>query len=110
MIEDILNDTINRFNGKVATDEKLRSDLTGISRSIVLRLDDGRRFNFQLSDCHVGKPNIGDLDKPDISIESDEATLEALYKKELRPMKAFAMRKIRIDSSVEDLLRLRKFF
>ena len=110
MIDDILNDTINKFNDKIATDEKLRSDLTGISRSIVLRLDDGRRFNFQLSDCHASKPNVGDLDNPDISIESDEATLEALYKGEMRAMKAFALRKLRVKSTMEDLLRLRKFF
>ena len=110
MIEDILTDIINQFNGKIITDEKLRSELTGVARSLVLRLDDGRKFNFHLADCKVSNFVVGDLDNPDIAIESDEATLEALYKKELRPMKAFALRKIRINSSMDDLLRFRKFF
>ena len=110
MIEEILAKTIEKFNEKATNDEKLRSELAGISRSIVLRLDDGRRFNFHLSNGQASKLSIGDLEKPDISIESDEATLMALYNKELRPMKAFALRKVRIDGSVEDLLRLRKFF
>ena len=110
MIEKILSDTIDKFNQKAATDEKLKAELAGISRSIVLRLKDGRSFHFQLADGRAEKPKAGDIDRPDISIESDEATIEALYKREMRVMKALALKKLRIDSSLEDMLRLRKFF
>jgi putative sterol carrier protein len=110
MIEKILSETIDKFNEKAATDEKLKAELAGVSRSIVLRLDDGRKFHFQLVNGRAGKPEVGDLDEPDISIESDEATIEALYTREMRVMKALALKKLRIDGSFEDLLRLRKFF
>lgn len=110
MIEDILADTIDKFNKKAAADEKLRSELAGVSRKIVLRLDDGRTFNFRLSEAQAIDLKTGDADNPDISIESDEATLDALYKGEMRVMKALALKKLRIQGSFQDLLRLRKFF
>jgi len=110
MIEEMLTETINKFNEKVATDEKLRSELAGVSRSIVLRLDDGRSYHFQLSDGRASNMKVGDIDKPDISIESDEATIEALYKRDMRVMKALVLKKLRVSGSIEDLLRVRKFF
>jgi putative sterol carrier protein len=110
MIEDIFNDIISKFNEKAKTDEKLRSELAGISKRVVIRLDDGRNFNFDLTDGRASELRKGSTDNPDIEIESDEKTIEALYKKDMRTMKALALKKVRIKGSIEDLLRLRKFF
>jgi putative sterol carrier protein len=110
MIEDIFRDIISRFNEKVAADEKLRSELAGVNRTILITLDDGRNYNFFLSDSRASELVIGPITNPDISIDSNEETIEALYKGEMRVMKALALKKIRIKGSFEDLLRLRKFF
>jgi len=110
MIEKILTEIIAKFNGKAATDEKLKSELAGISRTILLKLDDGRSFHFSLSDGRASEPRSGHIEDPDIRIESDETTIVALYRREMRVMKALALKKLRVDSSMDDLLRLRKFF
>jgi putative sterol carrier protein len=110
MIEDILGDVISRFNEKAATDEKMRSELAGVNRTILIVLDDGRNFNFTLADSKASNLIVGSIANPDISIESDERTIEALYKGDMRVMKALALKKVRIKGSIEDLLRLRKFF
>jgi len=110
MIEDIFRDIISRFNGKAAADDKLRSELAGVNRTVLIILDDGRNYNFSLSDSRASDLIIGPIENPDVSIESNEETIEALYKGEMRVMKALALKKVRIKGSFEDLLRLRKFF
>jgi len=110
MIEDILRDIISKFNQKAADDEKLRSELAGVNRTVLIHLDDGRKFNFSLSDSKASDLASGPIENPDISIESNEETIEALYKGEMRVMKAIALKKIRVKGSMEDLLRFRKFF
>lgn len=110
MIEETLSEIIGKFNDKVASDEKLRSELVGVSRTILLKLEDGRSYHFSLAGCRASEAQPGDIGNPDITIESDESTITALYKKEMRTMKALALKKLRIDASFEDMLRLRKFF
>jgi len=110
MIEDVFRDIISRFNEKAAGDEKLRSELAGVNRTILIILDDGRSYNFSLSDSRASDLIVAPIENPDISIESNEETIEALYKGEMRVMKALALKKLRIKGSFEDLLRLRKFF
>lgn len=110
MIEDILRDIISRFNEKAATDEKLKSELVGVNRSILITLEDGRNYNFSLSDSRASDLVSGSIENPDISIESSEQTIEALYKGDMRVMKALALKKLRVKGSIEDLLRFRKFF
>lgn len=110
MIEDIFREIISRFNEKAAADEKMRSELAGVNRTILIILDDGRDYNFSLSDSRASDLVVGPIENADISIESSEETIEALYKGEMRVMKALALKKLRINGSFEDLLRLRKFF
>ena len=109
-IEDHLQEAISKFNQKAATDEKLRSELAGVERTVLIKLDDGRAFNFDVRNGKAGDLRIGSAGNAQIIIESNERTLEALFKKEIRVMKAYATKKLRIKASLEDMLRLRKFF
>lgn len=110
MIEDILKDIIRRFNEKASTDGKMKSELAGMERKVLIKLDDGRVFHFLLSNGQAGELMSGSIEDSDISIESDEQTLEGLYKGEIRAMKALALKKVRVKSTLEDMLRLRRFF
>jgi putative sterol carrier protein len=110
MIEDILRDVIARFNEKAASDEKIRIELAGVKRTVLVSLDDGRRFNFRLEDAKASSLGIGSIDNPDIAVESSEEIIDQLYRGEMRVMKAIALKKVRIKGSFEDLLRFRKFF
>ena len=109
-MRELLEKTIARFNEKAKTDVKLRSELEGIERKVLLDLKDGTMYNFLLKDAHVDGLNDGKVDSPDITIIADRGTLEALYKREIGPMKAIALQKLKVRASIEDMLRLRKFF
>jgi putative sterol carrier protein len=50
------------------------------------------------------------VENPDITITSDPKTVEELITGKMKPMKAWALKKIRIKGSLEDVMRLRKFF
>jgi putative sterol carrier protein len=111
MLEDELNRLIGTFNQKVQTDEKLRSEIQGKVRSVLVELSDAESFNFMLKDNRLGPLGRGKVDNPDIHITTDSATMEALVKKEMGPMKALVTKKLKLTKiSMEDLGTLRKFF
>jgi putative sterol carrier protein len=109
-VRELLEKTVERFNEKAKADEKLRNELTGIQRTVLLDLKDGTMYNFILKDAHVDGVNEGAVDSPDITIIADRSTLEALFRREIGPMKAIALQKLKVRASIEDMLRLRKFF
>ena len=109
-MRELLEKTVARFNEKARTDEKLRSELAGVERKVLLDLKDGTMYNFLLKDAHVDGVHDGTVDSPDITIIADRGTLEALFKREIGPMKAIALQKLKVRASIEEMLRLRKFF
>ena len=109
-MKELLEQAIAKFNAKAQTDEKLRKELEDVERSVLVDLKDGTRFHFTLKDQQIGPLGDGPIEGPDITILSDAATLTALLRKEMGPMKAYATQKLKIKASLEDVLRLRKFF
>lgn len=109
-MKDLLEQAIAKFNARANADEKLRRELDGVERKILVELKDGTRFHFLLRDRQIGPVGDGPVDAPDITIQSDAATLAALLRRETGPMKAMATQKLKVKASLEDLLRLRKFF
>lgn len=109
-MRELLEQAISKFNEKARTNEKLQADLDGIERKVFVDCKDGPKFNFLLKDKRIGPLAEGPVDAPDVTILSDSATLTALLKKEMGPMKAYATQKLKIKASLEDVLRLRKFF
>ncbi len=109
-MKEVLEKVIFKFNERTKIDEKLRNELMGIERKIQLELKDGAKFNFILKDAHVDGVNDGPIAMPDITIITDTVTLDALFKREMGPMKAIALQRLKVKASIEDMLRLRKFF
>ncbi|HEY5538220.1 MAG TPA: SCP2 sterol-binding domain-containing protein [Thermoplasmata archaeon] len=109
-MKDLLTEAIAKFNAKVQTDGKLRDELEGIERKVLVDLKDGPKFSFVLKDKQIGPVSEGSIDAPDVTIQSDASTLTALLKREMGPMKAYATQKLKIKASLDDVLRLRKLF
>lgn len=106
----LLEEAISKFNEKARTDAKLHAELEGVVRKVLVDCKDGPKFNFLLKDQQIGPLLDGPVETPDVSILSDSATLTALLKKEMGPMKAYATQRLKVKASLDDLLRLRKFF
>ncbi len=100
---------IVKFNDKVAEDEVLQKELEGLKKTVQVDLGE-EQYNFTLQDKKIDCFCEGKLDNPDITITSDPETIEGLIDGNIRPMKAFALRKIRVNGSLEDILHLRKLF
>jgi putative sterol carrier protein len=105
----ILQDTIDRFHKKVECDPKLRQELLGIKKCVNIELG-CESYHFILKDANIDQLCDGMMDGPDILITSDPQTVEDLYTGKMKVMKAYALRKIRVKGSMEDVMRLRNLF
>lgn len=105
-----LEGLIARFNARVREDAKLRAELQGIERTVVVDLKDGTKYNFTLKDAHVEGLLDGAVDNADITIIADSTTIRGLIAREIGPMKAFATGRLKVKGDLEDLARFRKFF
>ncbi|HDP96390.1 MAG TPA: hypothetical protein ENN25_01690 [Euryarchaeota archaeon] len=110
MVEHLIRDAIEKLNEKRESDEKVRAELEGLDRTIMISLTDGRIFNFAIENGHLSELRDGAIQNPDISIESDAETLEGIFKGEIGAMKALALKRIRVNASIQDMLRIRKLF
>ena len=108
-LEPQLQELIAKFNDKIAQDEKLRGELKGVDKKVLIDLD-SERYNFHLYDEKVNNFKPGEIANPDITIQSDPETMEGLISGKIKPMKALALRKLRLKGSIDDMLRLRSLF
>jgi putative sterol carrier protein len=110
MVEELLREAIDKFNKKADDDPNLRAELQGVRKVVQVEVTDGDWFNFVLENAHVGGLTKGSVENPDIRIIASKETLYQLRSRELRVMKAYVTRKLQVKGSIEDVLRLRKFF
>ncbi len=104
-----LENAAERFNKKACADTELKKELNGMSKRVLVDLGT-EKYNFELKECSV--PSINDgapATPPDITIISDPDTIVKLVNGEMKVMKAWALKKVRIKGSIDDVLRLRKF-
>ncbi len=109
-MRELLEALVAKFNAKVDKDERLRAELQGIERTVVLDLKDGTKYHFILKDAHVDGVRDGGPERADLVVISDPATLSGLLKGEIGPFKAYATGRLRVKGDIEDLMRFRKFF
>ena len=110
VLEELLRDTVEKFNRKAAEDQNLSKELAGIRKLIQVETTDGDTYHFTLENSRIGAVEKGSAENPDIRVIADTETYTRLATGELRAMKAYATRKLQVKGSIEDLLRLRKLF
>ena len=108
-VKDLLEETIAKFNAKVEKDENLKKELECIKKKANINLGT-ECYSFELSCTKIHSLREGMVADPDIIITSDPKTIEDLITGKMKPMKAWALKKIKIKGSLEDVMRLRKFF
>ena len=110
MVEQYLREMIVTFNKKAAEDPKLAKEFAGVKRLVEIVVTDGQSYHFLLDNSRVGELQMGKATNPEISVTASKETFDQLRSGELRPMKALALKKLKVHASLEDMLRLRKFF
>ena len=109
-MREALESLVARFNAKVDEDERLRGELKGIERRVVLDLKGGTKYHFVLKDAHVDGIRDGGTENADLIITSDRETIKGLLAGDIGPFKAYATGRLKVKGDIEDLLRFRKFF
>ena len=109
-MKELLQSLIEKFNTRVASDPALQEELAGITKTVVIDLQDGTSYHFVLRDTRIEGPYDGTSPSADVTILTDPDTLKALIAREMGPFKAYALGKVKLKGSFEDLLRFRKFF
>ena len=110
MVEQFLKEMIDKFNAKAAADPAFEKELQGLRKVVQVEVTDGEKYHFTLENARIGSMSKGTTENPDIAIIGSTETYMKLKSGELRPMKAYALRKLQIKGTLEDILRLRKFF
>ena len=108
-VKQVLDDVVAQFNARVSCDDSLRRELAGIRKRVQVDLGP-EQYYFIIDNSKVEGVCDGCIENPDITIISDEDTVRKLHCRELKIMKAWALKKIRVKGSLEDIMRLRKFF
>lgn len=104
-----IQELVGKFNEKVKEDEILREDLKGMDKKVLIDLE-SEKYHFRLQDQKIDGIEEGEIPDPDITINSDPETMQGILDGTIKPMKAFALRKVRFKGNIDDLLRLRKLF
>ena len=108
-MEELLKEWLEKAKKRMEEDEKFKKDLREFDGVFQLEITDGDSYHIALKDGEVGELTKGEVDNPRLKVTSDTQTMKALMTGEMGAMKAFALRKIKLDGSLEDIMRLRKF-
>ncbi len=103
-----LTSLVERFNRKVERTPAIAEELSGLERTIAVRLSDEGSYAVDLAGGRLRNLRAGMPEHPHLTIATDARTFEQLLSKELGPMKALVTRKLSIEGSLEDKLLLRR--
>jgi len=109
-LKGLIETAIKKFNDRAKEDEKLRKQLKDMDRRIMLEFHDSEPAHFHLVDMCIKDFCDGTIENFNLKVITDLKTMKGLLKQEIKPMKAYAMGKIKFKGSLTDLLTLKKLF
>lgn len=107
-VEEELASLVDRFNRRAETHPALSEELSGLERTIHLRLTDGGSYAVELRGGRLGALCAPAAGPADITITTDVTTFQGLVRKEIGPMKAIFAQKLKIEGSLDDKLLFRR--
>jgi putative sterol carrier protein len=107
-LEGHLLKAIEKFKGKIATDEALKTELADITRNININTTDNDGFSFILEKGEIKHFKRGKLEAAEITLHATTADFKLLFTGELKPMKAWATKRLKFDATIDDVMRLKK--
>ena len=103
----VLEEMVNKFKTKIENDEELREKVKDYNRTIVVDFKEGDSYNTEFKGGEVGDFKEGTIEDADITITTDPKTLHNLLEGNMGAMEAYAKKKIKIDASLTDMLKIK---
>jgi putative sterol carrier protein len=91
------------------TREKTLEAIDGWERTALLILKEGSKYNFIVKDNDI-TVHEGEIQEPDMTIQSDEDTIRKLFLEEMSAAGALLKRKLKVKGSTGDLMKIRHIF
>ena len=104
----MFEEKIIEFNKRIDESESLRNELAHLDKTFTLDLDT-EAYSMVLKDSKITDFKPEALEDADVVVTSTPETLVALIEGDLRPMRAYITKKIKIKGKIQDLMFLKKF-
>ena len=107
---DLLENMVNKFNQKVDDSERLFERLKEVSRTIQIELDENVFYHMRMINgkiVEIVPEAIKEPELPDLRILTDSRTFEGIMNKTVKPLKAYALKKIKIKGALKDRILLK---
>ncbi len=118
-IEELIAEKVRLFNEQIPNEPKFAKFITGMEKEVLIQVGEQVGFTTRLADStleaitRVALPLDGVAEDdpeagPDITILADHATMSGMLAGTLKPIKAYATKKLKVKAQVKDLLVLKK--
>ncbi len=107
-MQEKIEDLVVEFNKRSDEDEKLHKDLAHLKKTFMIDLE-SEAYSMKLQNSKVEDLKAERIEDADIVLTSTPETIEALISGELRPMRAYITKRIKIKGNLKDLMFLKKF-
>lgn len=104
----MFEEKVAEFNKKIDEKESLRKELAHLNKTFTLDLDT-EVYSMVLEDSKIKDFKPEAIEDADVVVTSTPEAVVALIEGDLRPMRAYLTKKIRIKGKIQDLMFLKKF-
>ncbi len=99
---------IEKFRKKIADHEEIRKEVEPIEKTFCVDLGE-EVYSFKLSHAEIVDYKPERLENAAVTITTTPENFKALVDGDLRPMRAYVTKKIKIKGKIDDLMHLKKF-
>ena len=108
---DMLKEIAKTVNSKIEVDPDAKELMEAKDRTIVLFFTDlDKSYILSIKGGRMEEPREGTIDSPTLTVTTDKETMTALIEKKLNPLMAYAMRKIKIEGPIDEVMVMKDFF
>ncbi len=108
---DVLKEITRTVNSKIEVDPDAKELMEAKDRMIVLVFTDiDKSYVLSVKGGRMEEPYEGTLESPTLTVTTDKDTMTALIEKKLNPLMAYAMRKIKVEGPIDEVMVLKDFF
>lgn len=107
-LQKMFEEKIIEFNNKVDENESLRDELAHLNKRFTLDLGT-EIYSMTLENSKIKDFKPEGLEDADVIVTSTPESVVALIEGDLRPMRAYLTKKIKIKGKIQDLMFLKKF-
>lgn len=108
-MEEQFRGLIDKINRKIEGDEKIREEVKDLKKTVNIDLGE-EKYSFKFEDQKASDFKCELIDGADVTLTSTPEYIQQLLDGDLRPMRAFVTKKVKVEGKVQDLMFLKKFF